>query len=149
MKSEEDIEVSDDERDAAVAHNYGADIDDTDDSLGRATGTDRSLRSIADLADRSITKVSSTRKLNDQGGEGFLQPMTPLKDVDSSMKGSGIHNNKAGFPYSRNETFAAGSRAFLHSTPSQRSLHNKNGDNDSDVKSETYLIGQQHNSLSF
>ena len=83
IKSEEDIEVSDDEMDAAIAHhNYGADIDDTDDSIGRATGTDRSLRSNANLADRNITKVSSTRKLNDQGGEGFLQPSTPLKDVD-------------------------------------------------------------------
>ena len=117
IKSEEDIDGSDDDEREAVARNYGVDIDDTDDSLGRATGTDRSLRSIADLADRNITKVSSTRKLNDQGGQGFLQPMTPLKDVDSTMKGSGTHN-KAGFLYSRNETFAAGSRAFLHSTPS-------------------------------
>ena len=54
---------------------------DTDDSLERATGTDRSLRSISSIADRNITKVSSTRKLNDQGGEGFLLPSSALKDA--------------------------------------------------------------------
>ena len=61
IKSEEDIEMSDDEDD----HGNRGNLDDTNDELERATATDRSLRSIASIADRSITKVSSTRKLND------------------------------------------------------------------------------------
>ena len=61
IKSEEDIEMSDDEDDNGNRGN----LDDTNDSLERATGTDKSVRSIASIADRNITKVSSTRKLND------------------------------------------------------------------------------------
>ena len=62
MKSEEDIELSDDDD---LARGTAVNIDETNDSLGRATGTERSMRSIASLADRNITKVSSMRKLND------------------------------------------------------------------------------------
>lgn len=66
-KSDEDVDLSDDERTDALAH---------DDSLDRATATDQSIRNIAE---RNITKVSSTRQLHDQGGEGF----SPMKDVES------------------------------------------------------------------
>ena len=89
LKSEEDIDLSDEEDDSRALGN--------DESLERASVTDRSIRS---ATDRNITKVSSTRKLNDQGGEGFL-PASPLKEIDQLQR------------YSRNETFAAGSRAYL------------------------------------
>ena len=53
LQSEEDVDVSDDDDDSRALGN--------DNSLDRAS-TDRSIRS---TADRNITKVSSTRKLND------------------------------------------------------------------------------------
>ena len=117
MRSEEDVDLSDDEdgRDSGALGN--------DDSLDRSV-TDRSVRSMA--VDRIITKVSSTRKINDQGGEGF----SPLKE--NSLK-----------KYSRNETFAAGSRAYLHSSGnlSKGSLNSsvKHNDSSSDLRSENYL----------
>ena len=72
MKSEEDVDDQEDEGSYALG---------ADDSLERAVN-DRSIRSLADQ--NSITKVSSTRKLNDQGGEGFLHPSESLKDMDTN-----------------------------------------------------------------
>ena len=70
IKSEEDIDDGSDEEEDVDVSTIGReinnqDMDETDDSLARATGTDKSTRSLASLADRNITKVSSTRKLND------------------------------------------------------------------------------------
>ena len=70
IKSEEDIDDGSDEEEDVDVGTIGReinnqDMDETDDSLARATGTDKSTRSLASLADRNITKVSSTRKLND------------------------------------------------------------------------------------
>ena len=94
FKSEEDIDDEDDFNDGD-SHGLGA-----EDSLDRAISG-----SVRSLTQQTVTKVSSTRKLNDQGGEGFLHPSESLRDMDLGSQ----RNRKQ----SRNETFAAGSRAYL------------------------------------
>ena len=103
---------------------------DSDDSIGRAV-VDQSINSIQD---RNVTKVSSTRKLHDQGGEGFLMPSVPLKDAESFRR----ERNH----YSRNETFAANSsRAFDQSNQSKRTINNSsfNESHADDYRSDTFM----------